>query len=111
MKKTSEIKLKVHLDENHIPEKLFWDAQDGGIANQEAKAVLLSIWDSKTKESLRIDLWTKDMPLDEMKLFFYQTLHTMADTFYKATNDEKMMQTMKDFSDFFAEKMEIKRKK
>lgn len=109
MKKTSEIKLTVALDENRVPEKLFWDAQDGGITHQEAKAVFLSIWDSKAKETLRIDLWTKDMPIDEMKLFFHQTLHTMTDTFYKATNDEKMTQTMKDFCDFFAEKMELKK--
>jgi gliding motility-associated protein GldC len=35
-----------------------------------AKAIMLSIWDSKVKESMRIDLWTKDMPVDEMKIFF-----------------------------------------
>lgn len=109
MKHTSEIKLKVELDENHIPEKLFWDAQDGGISNEQAKAMLLSIWDPKNKETLRIDLWTKDMPLEEMKLFFHQTLYTMADTFYKATHDKKMTDTMKDFCDYFAEKMEIKK--
>lgn len=109
MKKTTEIKLKIHLDENHIPEQLFWDAQDGNVINQEAKAVLLSLWDSKAKEALRIDLWTKEMPVDEMKMFFYQTLHTMADTFYKATSDEKMMQTMKDFCEYFAEKMELRK--
>ncbi len=109
MKKTTEIKLKIHLDENHIPEQLFWDAQDGNVTHQEAKAVLLSLWDSKVKEALRIDLWTKEMPIDEMKMFFYQTLHTMADTFYKATSDEKMMQTMKDFCEYFAEKMELRK--
>lgn len=109
MKKTTEIKLKIHLDENHIPEQLFWDAQDGNVTHQEAKAVLLSLWDSKAKEALRIDLWTKEMPVDEMKMFFYQTLHTMADTFYKATSDEKMMQTMKDFCEYFAEKMELRK--
>lgn len=109
MKQTSEIKLSVHLDENRVPEKLFWNAPEAGVENQQAKALFLSLWDSKAKETLRIDLWTKDMPVDEMKLFFHQTLLTMADTFYKATNDEKMMLTMKDFCDFFAEKMELKK--
>lgn len=105
---TSEIKLTVELDENRVPEALHWSAQDGGIENEEAKAMMLSVWDSKNKESLKIDLWTKDMPVDEMKIFFHQTLVTMTDTFMKATQDEKMTATMKDFCDYFAEKLELK---
>jgi gliding motility-associated protein GldC len=105
---TSEIKFVVELDENRVPEKLTWTAQDGGVELEEAKAMLLSIWDSKTKETLRIDLWTKDMPVDEMKIFFHQTLVAMADTFERATQDEKMSSTMRDFTDYFAEKLELK---
>jgi len=67
---TSKIELTIKLDENKVPEKLSWTAQDGGITNAEAKAMLLSVWDNKAKEALRIDLWTKDMPVDEMKVFF-----------------------------------------
>ena len=70
----SEIKVTVELDENRIPDKLSWSARDGGVENENTKAVLMSVWDSKTKETLRIDLWTKDMPVDEMKIFFHQTL-------------------------------------
>ncbi|MBN9284007.1 MULTISPECIES: gliding motility protein GldC [Flavobacterium] len=106
---TSEIKFLVELDENRVPEKLSWTAQDGGVNAEEAKAMLLSIWDSKAQETLRIDLWTKDMPVDEMKVFFHQTLVAMADTFYRATDDEKMTATMKDFCDYFAEKLELKK--
>jgi gliding motility-associated protein GldC len=105
----SEIKFNVELDENRVPEKLTWSAQDGGIDNEEAKALLLSIWDSNAQETLRIDLWTKDMPVDEMKKFFHQTLVAMADTFQRATDDEKMADTMRDFCDYFAEKMELKK--
>ena len=108
MSKTSEIKVNIELDQNNVPEKLFWTAQDGGVNNEEAKTVLLSIWDAKAKETLRIDLWTKDMPVDEMKQFFHQTLVAMADTFQRATADEKMSDTMRDFCDYFAEKMELK---
>ena len=104
---TSTIELKVELDDNRIPEKLLWTAEDGGINNEEAKAMLLSVWDSKAQETLRIDLWTKDMPLDDMKIFFHQTLSAMADTFERATNDEKMSATMRDFCDYFAEKLEL----
>ncbi len=105
----STIELKVSLDENRVPEKLSWSAEDGGINNEEAKAMLLSVWDSKNKESLKIDLWTKDMPVDEMKIFFHQTLISLSETFYKATQDEKMTATMKDFCDYFAEKLELKK--
>lgn len=104
----SKIILNVELDENRIPENLNWTAEDGGIDNEEAKAMLLSVWDNKAKETLRIDLWTKDMPLDEMKVFFHQTLVALSDTFHKATQDDKMTATMKDFCDYFAEKLELK---
>jgi len=109
-KNTSEIKFTVELDENKIPEKLSWDAQDGGITNEETKAFLISVWDGKKQETLKMDLWTKDMPLDEMKLFFYQTLLSMSDTFFRATNDEKMTATMRDFCNYFAEKLDLLKK-
>ena len=108
-KMTSKIELNVELDENRVPEKLSWSAEDGGVKNEEAKAVMLSVWDSKAQETLKIDLWTKDMPVDEMKQFFHQTLVTMSDTFLRATQDEKMTATMKDFCDYFAEKLELKK--
>ena len=106
-KNTSEIKFLIELDENRVPEKLMWSAKDGGVEAQEAKAIMLSIWDSKAKESMRIDLWTKDMPVDEMKIFFHQSLVAMSETFKRATDDEKMADTMKDFCDYFAEKLEL----
>ena len=98
----SKIELTVDLDENRIPEKLHWTAQDGGVTNEEAKAMMLAVWDANKQETLRIDLWTKDMPVDEMKVFFHQTLVAMSDTFHRATQDEKMSATMKDFCDYFA---------
>ncbi|HWR95056.1 MAG TPA: gliding motility protein GldC [Flavobacterium sp.] len=106
---TSEIKFLVELDENKVPEKLTWTAQDGGVEAEATKAIMLSVWDSKVQETLRIDLWTKDMPVDEMKLFFHQTLVAMADTFERATDDEKMAGTMRDFCDYFAEKLELRK--
>jgi len=106
---TSTIELTVELDENRIPEKLNWTAQDGGVDNEEAKAMMLSVWDGKAQETLRIDLWTKDMPIDEMKVFFHQTLVAMSNTFNRATQDEKMTATMKDFCDYFAEKLDLKK--
>ena len=106
---TSEIKFNIQLDENRVPEKLQWSAQDGGVDTEDTKAIMLSIWDNKAQETMRIDLWTKDMPVDEMKVFFHQTLVAMADTFHRATGDEKMTDTMKDFCDYFAEKLDLKK--
>jgi len=104
----SEIKIAVELDENRVPEKMQWTARDGGVAKESAKAMLLSLWDAKQQESVRIDLWTKDMPVDEMQVFIHQTLVGMTDSFMRATGDEKMGATMKDFCDYFAEKLNLK---
>lgn len=106
---TSKIEFTVELDENKVPEKLNWTAEDGGIKNEEAKALMISVWDTNSKDTLRMDLWAKDMPIDEMKIFFHQTLVSMANTFERATNDNKMSATMRDFCDYFAEKLELKK--
>jgi len=103
----SEVVFTIELDENKIPDNIVWTAKDGGIENEESKSIMLAVWDSKAKESLRMDLWTKDMPVDEMKLFFHQNFVALADTFQRATGDEKMAETMRDFASYFAEKMEL----
>lgn len=110
VKHTSEIKFTVGLDENKVPEEISWNAQDGGVTDAQTKAIMLSVWDSKAKDTLRMDLWTKDMPVDEMKQFFHQTLVSMAGTFERATDDQKMSATMRDFCEYFAEKLEIVKK-
>lgn len=110
IKHTSEIQFTVGLDENRIPENISWSAEDGGIKDESSKAIMLAVWDHKKKDTLRMDLWTKDMPVDEMKQFFHQTLTSMASTFQRATNDDKMSATMRDFCDYFAEKLELKKK-
>ncbi len=109
IKHKSEINIKVGLDENKVPEELFWSADDGEIKDMEAKALLLSVWDSENKDTYKINLWTKEMPVNEMIQFYHQTLVAMADTFETATSDEKMSATMRDFCDYYAEKMGIKK--
>ncbi|MFQ3182540.1 MAG: gliding motility-associated protein GldC, partial [Polaribacter sp.] len=90
IKHNSEINIKIRLDENKVPEEISWTAKDGGIDNESSKAIMLSVWDHKKKDTLRMDLWTKDMPVDEMKQFYHETLVAMADTFERATDDQKM---------------------
>ncbi len=106
--KKSPIHIEVTLDDNKVPEKIVWSAPDGGVENEAAEAMLLALWDGQNQETLRMDLWIKEMPVDQMKMFFHQTLLTMSDTYMRATQDEKMTATMKDFCDYFAEKLNLK---
>jgi gliding motility-associated protein GldC len=106
MKNKSEINFRVSLDENHIPEKIEWDATDAGVEGlKEAKAMIINLWDPKEKNTLRFDLWTKDMMLTEMKHFFFQSLITMSDTYERATNDKEIADEMRDFGKMIGEKM------
>ena len=103
--KESKIIVNVSLDENNIPEKLQWEATDGGQELSESKAAFLSFWDLKTKETLRRDLWTKEMESDEMKHFFHQTLLSMSDTLERAIGEDKMAGDLRDFCHHFSEKL------
>lgn len=108
--KKSDIVITVFLDENKIPEKMSWSAKDGGVQNQQIKAFLFSSWDDINQETMKIDLWTKDMPLDQMNVFFHQTLVSLSQSYLKATNNEKMSDSFNQFCDYFAEKLELKKK-
>jgi len=104
-----EINITVELDNENVPTNIIWNATDlVGDHHAECRAMLLSLWDAGKKDTLKLDLWTKDMTVDEMKIFFHQTLVTMADTLKRATNDERITGDMMDFCDYFAERMEIK---
>ena len=112
MSNASTIALNVELDANKVPEKIYWQAAEGGVhAPTEAKAFLLSIWDLKENAALRIDLWTKKMMVDEMNDFFFQTMMTMADTYERATNHKTLANEMRDFSKAMKKKMEEETKK
>jgi len=100
--KTSTISIDVQLNDEKVPEAIYWKASDSTIAEvQRAKALMLAFWDSAEKTALRIDLWTKDMMVDEMADFFYQTLVTMADTYNRATQHEELVESMKKFAHEF----------
>lgn len=107
--KKAEIKLTVELDDNNVPERITWESTDAENKEQlDTKAMILALWDHQYKNSLRIDLWTKDMPVDEMKRFFYETLQTMGDSFLRATGEKNIVEDLRDYCAHFAEKMEIK---
>lgn len=96
------INIKVALGEDQVPESIQWSAT-GQVKESESKAMLLSLFDKETLDTLKIDLWTKDMQVGEMDRFFFQTLRAMADTYYKATNNKELATAMQQFVQYFAE--------
>lgn len=106
--KKAEIKVTVELDDNNIPENILWESTDSENKEQvPVKSMMLAFWDHNYKNSLRIDLWTKDMPVDEMKRFFYETLQTMGDSFLKATGETNIVEDLRDYCAHFADKMGV----
>ncbi len=101
----SSINIDVLLDQNKIPQQINWNASDNNAdMAQKAKAMCLAFWDGADKTALRIDLWTKDMMMDEMADFYYQMFMTMADTFNRATHQEELTADMKKFAKEFFDK-------
>ena len=101
----STIKIDVLLDPNKVPEQISWQATDSSAdMAQKAKAMCIAFWDANDKTAMRIDLWTKEMMVDEMADFYYQTFMGMADTFIRATQDQVLAGEMKDFAKSFYKK-------
>lgn len=110
MKKT--IKFEIDIDENHLPIDIKMSASD--IEEKEdnkIKALMISAWASENKETLRIDLWTKDMPVNEMFIMYYQTMIGMAGTLERSTGKNKLAGALLDYCEFFAEQTNIKSSK
>ena len=102
----SDIKFRIGLDENKIPKKIEWVAEDSGMEGMdEAKAIMLSIFDPKSMDTLRIDLWTNEMKVDEMKRFFHQTLLSMSDTLERSTNEKELADDLRNFCKTMATKL------
>ena len=100
-----QIIIDVQTDEGKVPEAIWWNATDNPADDaQKAKAMMLAFWDGAEKSALRIDLWTKDMMVDEMGDFFFQAYMTMADTFGRATRNAELVADMKAFATNFQRK-------
>jgi len=107
--KQSEIKFSITLDEKNMPAKIGWSASDTQ-KESTSKAVMISLWDENEKNTLRIDLWTKEMKVDEMKLFYHQSLLSMADTFERSTGEADGAKAMRNFAKEFGERMKVLKK-
>lgn len=97
--KKSDIKFSVTLNDQKFPASIKWSADDSGVEGEkDCSSVLISIWDPADKCTLRIDLWTEKMMVEEMQHLFYETIRSMADTYLRATNDEKASHEMRQFA-------------
>ena len=108
MAKKSEIKLNIEVDENSVPVKIDWTAEgsekDG---KNNSKAIMLALWDQEENNTLRIDLWTKEMMVDEMKKFTCQNIITMADSFERSTGEQKIAEEIREFGKSIAIKLGV----
>lgn len=106
--KTSQIKFDVSLDKENLPVSIQWDADDADMeGKQEAKAIILSLWDGLQQNALRIDLWTKEMNVEEMNLFMFQTLTTLGDTYERATNNTEVANELREFAHHFGHRTDV----
>jgi gliding motility-associated protein GldC len=103
---TSEIKLKITVDENQLPNKIEWEAPDAN-EGSVCKSMMLALWDEHENNTMRIDLWTKDMSIDEMKKFFHQNITTLTETYARATNDETTAKEVRDFMSGLGKRMGV----
>ena len=101
----SKIIFDVELDKDHVPEKISWSATDNpkGETPSETKAVSIALWDHLQKHSLRIDLWSKDMPVDEMKKFYIECLAGLGDSIKRSTGDDEMAHQIHDLCEKLVE--------
>lgn len=109
MSKISTLKFDIGLDDNHIPETIVWHSTDGTDAGEslEAKALLMSIFSKDTKETLRFDIWTQDMQIQEMDRLMFYTLRGLSDTYMRATNNKELAEQFRQFTEYFGSKTEI----
>jgi gliding motility-associated protein GldC len=90
MRKTN-INFTIELDDNNVPSKIEWDASDKPDTSPSGtKSISVSLWDDQQKNTLRIDLWTNDMPVEEMKRFYIDCIGGLSQSILSSTGDEFM---------------------
>ena len=69
--------------------------------------MILSLWDGLQQNALRIDLWTKEMNVEEMNLFLFQTIATLADTFERSTDNSEVAEEIREFAHQLGHKLNV----
>ena len=101
------LKFEIELDENHLPLNIIMNSGENNVNEDRIKALMISAWSAYSKETLRIDLWTKDMPVNDMYIMFHQTMLGMAVSLEKSTGHNKLAGALRDYCHFFAEQTKI----
>lgn len=104
----TDILLRVKLDSENIPETIYW--KQGSNDEQQwipAKAFLLSIFEEQTRDTLKLDIWTKDFQMNEMDRFMFNTLQALCETYRKATSNAELAHQFDGFVNYFGEKTQI----
>ena len=98
MSRETEIKFKIKLDDQNMPDKINWTATDGPQGDgDECKSIMIGMWDGNEKNTMRFDLWTKDMQVDEMHTHFFQLMLSLGDTYHRATGNPFVQEDIKQF--------------
>lgn len=110
--KKSQINIEVTLDDKKMPEHIEWSASDAQIGDgkKNSKAFLLSLWDSDEKSIYALDLWTKEMTVEEMNHFVFQSLISLSNTFGNATRNKEEAELIKKFAVAFGSRNEVLKK-
>jgi len=107
--KNNKIIIETILDEKKYPEEIRWSAENSNNTDNytASKAFFLSLFDKETKDTVELDLWTKDMQVIEMDRFVFQTLNSIVNMYHRATNNTELANEMQNFVKYFGEKTEI----
>jgi len=101
------LKFEVELDENNLPENIKMMPDGSSEGQIDLKALMIAGWDSVKKETLRVDIWTKDMPVNDMFILYHQNMMSMATSLEKSTGQDKLAEALRDYCAFFAKETKI----
>lgn len=105
---TSEIHLRIELDDNRLPSHIDWIASDSHQqVPSDSKSVFLSLLDKETLDTSTLFLWTKDCQVAEMDRNVYYALTALTDGYYRATQNTELANEMRRFVEYFGEKTGI----
>ncbi|MAU76538.1 MAG: gliding motility protein GldC [Crocinitomicaceae bacterium] len=101
------IKITVSTDDNHVPTEIVWSADGEDSVERTAKAMSLAMWDETDGRLMNMDLWTKNMSVEEMRHFVCQTMMTLADTFERSTSDKPHAEAVRGFTRELAKRIGV----
>ncbi|MBK8442506.1 MAG: gliding motility protein GldC [Sphingobacteriales bacterium] len=98
----------ISLDEQKVPEQIVWSASDSPVEEpQSCAAISLAMWDATAKTTMKFDLWTKEMTVEEMNFFIFQSLYTCADTLERATGNREEANALRHYAKAFAKRTKV----